>query len=114
MSSDMVKIARRVLEQNGFEPDAPTEVEPMGNRNPAARAEDMRDLPWSSIDNEESKDLDQIEWAEQQKDGSIRLLLGIADVASFVHRGSPIDKHAAKNTTSLYTGVKTFHMLPKA
>jgi exoribonuclease-2 len=110
----MVKIARRILEENGFEPDAPTELEPMGNRNPGAAAEDMRDLPWSSIDNEESKDLDQIEWAEQQKDGSIRILLGIADVASFVHRGSPIDRHAAKNTTSLYTGVKTFHMLPKA
>jgi VacB/RNase II family 3'-5' exoribonuclease len=114
MSADMVRIARRVLEENGFEPDAPTQLEPLGNKDPAAGAEDMRDLPWSSIDNEESKDLDQIEWAEQQKDGSIRLLLGIADVASFVHRGSPIDQHAAKNTTSLYTGVKTFHMLPKA
>ena len=114
MSFDMVKIARRILEENGFEPDAPTQIEALGNRDPAAGAEDMRNLPWSSIDNEESRDLDQVEWAEPQKDGTIRLLLGIANVASYVHRGSPIDQHAAKNTTSLYTGVKTFHMLPKA
>ncbi|HSD89731.1 MAG TPA: RNB domain-containing ribonuclease [Kofleriaceae bacterium] len=114
MSVDMIRIARRVLEENGFEPDAPHEIEPLGNRDPAAGAADLRSLPWSSIDNEESKDLDQIEWAERQKDGSIRILLGIANVAAYVHRDTPVDKHAAKNTTSLYTGVKTFHMLPKA
>src|SRR5512143_1478601 len=108
----MIRIARRVLEENGFEPDAPHEIESLGNRDPAAGAADLRNLPWSSIDNEESKDLDQIEWAEQQKDGTIRILLGIANVAAYVHRDTPVDKHAAKNTTSLYTGVMTFHMLP--
>lgn len=114
MSIDMVQIARRVLEEQGFEPDGPHDIEPLGNRDPGAGAKDLRDLPWSSIDNAESKDLDQVEWAEKQGDGTIRILLGIADVAAYVHKGSPIDEHAEHNTTSLYTGVRTFHMLPKA
>jgi exoribonuclease-2 len=109
----MVAIARRVLEDHGFEPNAPAQIEPLGD-HAAAGARDLRDLPWSSIDNEESKDLDQVEWAEQLADGSIRILLGIADVAAYVAKDSAIDRHAATNTTSLYTGVKTFHMLPKA
>lgn len=110
----MTRIARRVLEDHGFKPDAPHEIEPLGNRDPAAGAKDLRGLLWSSIDNAESKDLDQIEWAERQPDGTIRLLLGIANVVAFVTKGSPVDDHAATNTTSLYTGVRTFHMLPKA
>lgn len=110
----MTRIARRVLEENGFEPDAPQTIEPLGNRDPAAGAKDLRGLLWSSIDNQESKDLDQVEWAEKLSDGTIRLLLGIANVVAYVEKGSPIDEHAAKNTTSLYTGVRTFHMLPKA
>lgn len=114
MSPDLIKIAREVLVKNGFEPDAPTQLDPADDAAIKAGAEDMRNLPWSSIDNEESKDLDQIEWAEQLKDGTIRLLLGIADVASYVKRGGAVDKHAGTNTTSLYTGVATFHMLPKA
>jgi exoribonuclease-2 len=114
MSADMIRIARRVLEENGFEPDTPSDIEPLGNKDPAAGARDMRDLLWSSIDNEESKDLDQIEWAERLPDGSIRVLLGIANVVAYVAKGSRIDEHAARNTTSLYTGIRTFHMLPKA
>ena len=114
MSIDMVRIARRILEEQGFEPDGPHEISPLGNHDPAAGAIDLRELPWSSIDNAESKDLDQIEWAEKLGDGTIRMLLGIADVAAYVPKGSPIDEHAEANTTSLYTGVKTFHMLPKA
>jgi exoribonuclease-2 len=110
---DIVAIARRVLEQNGFEPDAPTEIEPL-DRERAAHARDLRALPWSSIDNAESHDLDQIEWAERLPGGAIRILLGIADVAAFVSKDSAVDRHAGANTTSLYTGVHTFHMLPHA
>ncbi len=67
---------------------------------------------WSSIDNDSSRDLDQIEVAERVADG-IRLLIGIADVDSDVRAGSPIDIHAAKLTTTVYTGVRTFAMLPE-
>ncbi len=111
---DMVRIARQVLVDHGFDPDAPTEIDSLGDRDPAAGARDLRDLPWSSIDNEESRDLDQVEWAEALPGGEIRILLGIADVAAYVAKESPVDRHASTNTTSLYTGVKTFHMLPKA
>src|SRR5688572_23383431 len=110
---DMVRIARRVIEEHGFEAEQPT-IDPIGNKDPMAGVRDLRDLPWSSIDNEESRDLDQIEWAEKLENGDIRILLGIADVAAYVPKDSPVDRHAATNTTSLYTGVKTFHMLPKA
>ncbi len=74
---------------------------------------DLRGLPWSSIDNDTSRDLDQIEMAEQLENGAIRIRVGIADVDSGVPKSSPIDEHAAANCTSVYTGVKTFPMLPE-
>lgn len=103
----------------GFEPDFPPEVE----RQVAALAaraapaieggvRDLRQLPWSSIDNDSSRDLDQIEAAERME-GGIRILVGIADVDADVEAGSPIDQHAAKETTSVYTGIRTFPMLPE-
>ncbi len=69
-------------------------------------------LLWSSIDNDTSKDLDQIEWAEQLPDGRIRVLIGVADVDARVSEGTIIDGHARSETTSVYTGVKVFPMLP--
>ena len=74
---------------------------------------DLRDRPWSSIDNNESRDLDQIEVAEQLADGAIRLVVGIADVDALVPKGTPLDEHAYANCTSVYTGVDVFPMLPE-
>ena len=70
--------------------------------------QDLRNLLWSSIDNDTSKDLDQIEWAERLSDGRIRVLVGIADVDARVVEGPVIDSHARSETTSVYTGVKVF------
>ncbi len=105
--------------KNGFEPEFSPEVmrevrsldDPSDNPLPAD-TQDLRTLLWSSIDNRESKDLDQIEVAERLPDGSIRIRIGVADVETLVPLGSPADEHAAKNTTSVYTGVAVFPMLP--
>lgn len=110
----MVAVAHRVLAENGFEPSMPDGIEETIVRDPDFEVADLRDLPWSSIDNEDSRDLDQIECAERQDDGSIRLRIGIADVDAYAPKGSPIDRHAYANTASLYTGVRVFPMLPVA
>ena len=109
----MLEVARRVLVDNGFVPDMPDGIERTIPRDPDPSAEELHHLAWSSIDNAESRDLDQIEYAEQLDDGAIRLLIGIADVDAFAPRGSAVDNFAWKNTTTLYTGVRMFPMLPE-
>ena len=76
--------------------------------------EDLRALGWSSIDNDTSRDLDQIEVAERVsgEGGAIRLRVAIGDVAAAVAQGSPIDQHAQAQTQTIYTAVKNFPMLP--
>jgi VacB/RNase II family 3'-5' exoribonuclease len=116
---DLVAAARRSLTEYGFEPDFPPAVQQELTAlqaqppkiNPAS--EDLKHLLWSSIDNDTSRDLDQIEYAESLPDGRTRVLIGIADVDRYVPRGSAIDQHAAKETVTLYTGVQIFPMLPE-
>jgi exoribonuclease-2 len=116
---NLVAAAHASMIEHGFQPDFPagTETELAAiQAQPAVTASnaftDLRGLFWSSIDNDTSKDLDQIEWAEQLPDGRIRVLVGVADVDSRVTRGTVIDKHAQFETTSVYTGVTVFPMLP--
>jgi len=115
---DLHAAARRILAAAGFEADGNGAVRQQLDRLTAPApiepgVKDMRDRPWSSIDNDESRDLDQIELAEQLPDGNIRLTVAIADVDSLVPKGSPIDEHAYANCTSVYTGVEVFPMLPE-
>ncbi len=117
-SLDLPAIARHCLIEGGFVPDFPGEV--VAEARSAAPAittdesmADLRGLLWSSIDDEKSRDLDQVEYAEKLASGDTKLLIGIADVDAFVPRGSATDEHAGRNCTSVYTGVKTFPMLPE-
>jgi len=78
---------------------------------PDTPAADLRDLLWSSIDDDTSRDLDQIEVADRVSTGT-RVRVGVADVDVLVGKGSPLDQSAARNSTTVYTGVDTFPMLP--
>ncbi len=118
---DLQAAAKQVMLENGFEPDFPPAVQQqlaeINSKPPQLAAlkdvRDLRNLVWSSIDNDTSRDLDQIEVAEQLPDGKVKVLVGIADVDAFVAQNTPIDQHAAKETTTVYTGVRTFPMLPE-
>jgi exoribonuclease R len=101
---DMVQIARRVLREHGFEPDLPPGLDAtVPAIDPTDNSIDLRYSPWSSIDNPESRDLDQIEAAEPLAGGRTRLVIGIADVDALAPIDSRIDKAAAINTMTLYT-----------
>lgn len=116
---DLVAAAHADMIEHGFQPDFPAgtdqqlaAIKAQPGLPAAPGAKDLRNLLWSSIDNDTSKDLDQIEWAEKLSDGRIRVLIGVADVDVRVPKGSLLDKHAQSETTSVYTGVKVFPMLP--
>ena len=114
-SFDLAAIARQEMIERGFSPDFPPEVQQQLaaiRTEPDRSLRDLSALLWSSIDNDESRDLDQIEWAERTPTG-IRVLVGVADVDSAVPKATPIDSHAAHETTTVYAGIRTFPMLPE-
>src|SRR5712692_9551096 len=119
-SLNLQAIARQVMLAHGFEPEFPPatqqQLADISAHPPQLAASDkvrdLRDLLWSSIDNDTSKDLDQIEVAERLPNGDVKVTIGIADVDAFVGKDSPIDQHAQRETTSVYTGASIFPMLP--
>jgi exoribonuclease-2 len=117
-SFDIRAGAHRAMLANGFQPDIPPQVAAEAAKAaepsslPLGNVRDMRSLPWSSIDNDSSLDLDQIEVADKLPNGDVRVRVGIADVDGLVPLGSATDKFAAANSCSVYTGVETFPMLP--
>ena len=116
---DLKARAHQAMLDAGFHPDFSSdivrEVQALAHASPKNdAARDLRSLLWSSIDNDSSRDLDQVEYVEKLPDGSTRLLVGIADVDASVPKGSATDLHATTETTSVYTGITTFPMLPDA
>ena len=112
-------IAIRVMRERGLDPEFPAdalaEVAAL-TRAPRTTEETVRDLRtllWCSIDNDESRDLDQLSVAEVLPGGVVKVLVSIADVDAVVPKGSPVDRHAALNTTSVYTPAVIFPMLPE-
>jgi exoribonuclease-2 len=113
------RIAQHAMREQGLDPDfspaALAEIKHVVATPPVPSAElrDLRSLIWCSIDNDDSRDLDQLTVAEQLPDGAIRASIAIADVDALVHRGTAIDAHAQQNTTSVYTPGAMFPMLPE-
>ncbi|MBZ5671889.1 MAG: RNB domain-containing ribonuclease [Acidobacteriia bacterium] len=117
--SILQRIAHRVMLERGLVPDFPIQAlaELDAVHGPATRTEestrDLRNLLWCSIDNDDSRDLDQLTVAEALPTGAVKILVAIADVDAVVKKQSALDDHARQNTTSVYTVAETFPMLPE-
>ncbi|PWR69542.1 RNB domain-containing ribonuclease [Methanospirillum stamsii] len=116
---DLKTIAWDAMERYGFIPRFPHDVihetgrlVPEHHIHSRKGIKDLRNLLWSSIDNPDSEDLDQIEYASPGENGDIHIKIAISDVDYYVTKDSSIDRHANHNGTSVYPGVITFHMLP--
>ena len=114
----LADIAKQAMIDRGLEPEFPPAVEQQleGIQEPATpkgEVRDLRKLLWCSIDNDDSRDLDQLTVAEDLGGGKTRLLVAVADVDAVVDKGTPIDDHARHNTTSVYTAARIFPMLPE-
>src|SRR5213076_1495867 len=117
--SELQAIARRAMRERGLEPDFSPAVltetgaisGPAEERDSAIR--DLRHLPWASIDNDDSRDLDQLSVAAPAGGDAVTILVAVADVDAVVRKGSAIDGHAQMNTTSVYTAAEVFPMLPE-
>ncbi len=115
----LLHVARQAMLDHGLEPDFPAEALAEAQHVAApggawgAGVRDLRTLLWCSIDNDDSRDLDQLTVAESLPDGTTRIRVAVADVGSAVEPGSALDGHAATNTTSIYTPPQNFPMLPE-
>jgi len=111
------QIARQAMRDRGFEPDfsaaALRQVASLSPAPPTDGRRDLRKLLWCSIDNDDSRDLDQLSVCEPGTGGEVKVLVAVADVDALVKRDTPVDDHAAHNTTSVYTGAQIFPMLPE-
>jgi exoribonuclease-2 len=113
------RIAREAMISRGLLPDfsIAAQYELGGLRAPGidgdASIRDLRKLPWASIDNDDSRDLDQLTVAEQLAGGKVKIFVAVADVDAVVKNGTAIDQHAQHNTTSIYTAATIFPMLPE-
>ncbi|HLO14177.1 MAG TPA: RNB domain-containing ribonuclease [Anaerolineales bacterium] len=123
--SILQSIARRAMLERGLLPDFSTEalaelarlqIPALTTNGPTEgplEIRDMRELMWASIDNDDSRDLDQLTVAEAISQDKVKILVAIADVDSSVKNGSAINEHARHNTTSVYTAAEIFPMLPE-
>jgi VacB/RNase II family 3'-5' exoribonuclease len=111
------RIAHRAMLERGLIPDfSPAVLAELAKIRSSATdsgVRDLRGLLWISIDNDDSRDLDQLTVAEASPGVAVRALVAVADVDALVAKGSAIDAHAQANTTSVYTAAEIFPMLPE-
>ncbi len=118
--SMLAELARQAMLDRGLLPEFEDDVERQvsqidgaANGEGDASIRDMRKLPWCSIDNDDSRDLDQLTFAESAGEGVVRAFIAVADVDALVKKDTPVDRHARHNTTSVYTAARLFPMLPE-
>lgn len=118
--SDLAHIACEVMRERGLEPEFPAAVQEQlrhlkGPRQEAKTAplHDLTGLPWCSLDNDDSRDLDQLTACKPQHGGAVTIFVAVADVDALVEQGTPIDRHAWHNTTAVYTSARNFPLLPE-
>src|SRR5213594_4662067 len=117
--STLQGIARRAMVEHGLLPDfspaalAETEASAKAAAQAGPSIRDLRGLLWASIDNDDSRDLDQLTVAQPMADGVVKILVAVADVDATVKQRSATDGHAQTNTTSVYTAAEIFPMLPE-
>ena len=116
---DLAALAAEAMRERGLEPEIPPAAarQAEATPDPAARAlagaQDLTSLAWCSIDNDDTRDFDQLTVSEDGGAAGIRVLVAVADVAEAVAPGTPVDAHARFNTTSVYTAARVFPMLPE-
>lgn len=117
--SDLVRIATQVMREHSLEPEfSPGALQQLQTIGAAAhesdpRIRDLTALPWCSIDNDDSLDLDQLTACGGMGNGAVKIFVAVADVDALVKKNSAIDQHARVNTTSVYTSARVFAMLPE-
>ena len=117
--SDLVRIATETMIERGLKPEFSAEVQQQlalmteAASDADAHIVDLTALPWCSIDNDDSRDLDQLTACEPLAGGAVKVLVAVADVDAWVKKATAIDDHARFNTTSVYTAARIFPMLPE-
>jgi len=117
--AELAQIAKQAMIDRGLEPEfSPLVDQEMSriagpSREMSADIRDLTTLLWCSIDNDDSRDLDQLSVSESMPNGQVKVLVAIADVDALVKKGTAIDAHAHNNTCSVYTAARIFPMLPE-
>lgn len=78
----------------------------------ASDREDLRALPFVTIDGQSAKDFDDAVYAEKLPNGGMRVWVAIADVAHYVEEGGALDKEAKNRGNSIYFPNHVVPMLP--
>jgi ribonuclease R len=78
-----------------------------------ARRQDLRELPFVTIDPEAARDFDDAVCVLKKPGGSFTLHVAIADVSHFVRPGMALDREAHFRGTSVYFPQRAVHMLPE-
>jgi exoribonuclease-2 len=117
--ADLVRLAIHTMLERGLQAEFPADVERQltaitgPGHEAGADIQDLTGLLWCSIDNDDSRDLDQLTVCEVLPQGAVKIFVAIADVDALVKKGTTIDDHARANTTSVYTSACIFPMLPE-